>query len=352
MHHHSPLGDLKHAVNRDSALLGLVLGAQLNRLAALEAEQLRLARLQWWNSLSLEQRQVEIARAKEEEARREAQRAERRYQAKKREPLWRYRGSRVVWFVALSFGLLIMGAIVASTHGDAWGGFVIYLFTAVLFYEIPLRISARDRRLQRERDFERNYPRPDGSRPGATTHSQTPQRVPNLADERGSARQVEKLCPLPAKSALLPKAAKELSAGDGHEPDDEDYSSQASSEQDADMVDAPSDAGASTEKDEEASSVTSDPLSAAGRALAANTNKAVPDEQLLIEAMRAMRQYVTGPDVDVLGTELMEAIKRFLDAAKRLPEGGVRDEAARLAFAVANKVAAANGTRAERGWIG
>jgi hypothetical protein len=51
----TPTQDLKHTINRDALLMGLYLGDKLNRIGIEQAEQTRLARLQWWNSLSPEQ---------------------------------------------------------------------------------------------------------------------------------------------------------------------------------------------------------------------------------------------------------------------------------------------------------
>lgn len=292
-HHPSAPVDLNHTINRDSILLGLFLGAQLNRIASLEAEQLRLARLQWWNSLTPAQQRAERARIAQEQARLQWEHELKRYEAERREPLRRYRSSRVSWFVLLGFGALIAGAIAGRHHGGAWGAFAAYLLVAALLYLGPLHIRASERRRQREAAFERDHPHPPVMGTPGVSCPPVAQALPRGRSDQEAQR--------PARALLPAGAEKELSSA-------------------LPAVSCARSAGAPT------------------GSTVANRNETPPDPGRALEQVRDVHRFLESVELEAPSAELTARVDELLRQAERLPEGEVRDEATRLALAIAQKL--------------
>jgi len=173
-HKRTPSQDVKHTVNRDALLMGLYLGSKLDgiqaqqaEIQAQQAEQTRLARDQWWNSLTPAQQAAELAKAeawqREQQAREAAGRA--------RADVQRYRGARsnagllywiglVTWLVVLIVGELLTMLIVTAATLHSNGSRLplpvplAYGLAAVLLYCL-LVFRARKRRGRRLEAAER-----------------------------------------------------------------------------------------------------------------------------------------------------------------------------------------------------
>jgi len=156
-HKRTPGQDVKHTVNRDALLMGLYLGAKLDGIEAQQAEQTRLARLQWWNSLTPAQQAVERkkagAQAREQAARADVQ----SYQNAKINAGLLYWIWLVIWLVVLVAGELLTMLIVTLHSGGSRLPLPVplaYGLAAVLLYGF-LVFRARERRERRREAAER-----------------------------------------------------------------------------------------------------------------------------------------------------------------------------------------------------
>ena len=155
-HKRTPGQDVKHTVNRDALLMGLYLGAKLDGIEAQQAEQTRLARLQWWNSLTPAQQAVERkkagAQAREQAARADVQ----SYQNAKFNAGLLYWIWLVIWLVVLVAGALVTLFIVWADSNERLPVPVplAYGLAAVLLYGF-LVFRARERRERRREAAER-----------------------------------------------------------------------------------------------------------------------------------------------------------------------------------------------------